>query len=201
MGLHSEKERHLEALEPLDEASCSQAWSRSCSRPAMIVTPGLHLLWCNQEGRRLLDSDRDLAEVGRRLSFSRKTAGFGFAVFLEGLGEEPQAWVLARRDGCDCLIVRAVQISLGQDRAVILAISDTSQARRLWADFGSALDLTCAEANLLKRLVDGATVKEAAIDLGITLETARTHVKRAYAKLGVSSREEMFARISPFRLS
>lgn len=168
----------------------------------MIITPGLHLLWCNQEGRRLLDSDRDLAEVGRRLSFSQKAAAFAFGAFIDGLDDEPRAWVLARRDGCgDCLIVRAVQIALGNARAVILAMSDTSQSRRLWADFGPALDLTCAEANLLKRLVDGATVKEAAIDLRVTLETARTHVKRAYAKLGVSSREEMFARISPFRLS
>ncbi len=168
----------------------------------MIITPGLHLLWCNPEGRRLLDSDQDLAEVGRRLSFSQKSAGFAFGAFLEGLGDEPRAWVLARRDGCgECLIIRAVQFSIGRADAFILAISDTSQSRRLWADFGPALDLTGAEANLLKRLVDGATVKEAALELGVTLETARTHVKRAYAKLDVSSREEMFARISPFRLS
>ena len=49
--------------------------------------------------------------------------------------------------------------------------------------------------------MDGATAAEAASDLGISLETARTHVRRAYAKLNVSSREEMFARISPFRMS
>lgn len=190
-----------EAAADFDEARYSEAWSQNCSRAAMIVTPALHLLWTNAEGRRLLDEDPDLIEDGRRLSFSQRAAAMGFSVFLERLKDDPAAWVLARQEGGSCLIIRAVHIELGQSPAVILAFSDTSMTRRLWADYGPALGLTSAEANLLKRLVDGATASEAASDLGISLETARTHVRRAYAKMGVSSREEMFARISPFRLS
>jgi DNA-binding CsgD family transcriptional regulator len=203
VGLQGTAEaRRFYEIESVNEAACSEAWSRSCSRAAMIITPSLHLLWSNDEGRRLLDIDRDLGEVGGRLSFAQRTGLFAFAAFLENLGDEPRAWVLARRDGGgDCLIIRAVRIALGKADAVILAFSDTAGSRRLWVDFGPALDLTSAETTLLKRLVDGATVTEAAHDLGVTLETARTHVKRAYAKLGVSSREEMFAKISPFRLS
>ncbi len=126
----------------------------------MIITPSLHLLWSNDEGRRLLDIDRDLGEVGGRLSFAQRTGLFAFAAFLENLGDEPRAWVLARRDGGgDCLIIRAVRIALGKADAVILAFSDTAGSRRLWADFGPALDLTSAETTLLKRLVDGARLR------------------------------------------
>nr|WP_312449112.1 helix-turn-helix transcriptional regulator [Brevundimonas naejangsanensis] len=202
MGLHNTAKARPFVLGLIKENDCSEAWSKSCSRAAMIITPSLHLLWCNEEGRRLLDIDQDLGEVGSRLSFSQRTGVFAFAAFLENLGDEPRAWVLARRDGGgNCLIIRAVRITLGDADAFILAFSDTAGSRQLWADFGPALDLTSAETTLLKRLVDGATVTEAARDLGVSLETARTHVKRAYAKLGVSSREEMFAKISPFRMS
>lgn len=202
MGPRGTVEARRFDISPIDESACSEAWSKSCSRAAMIVTPSLHLLWSNEEGQRLLHVDPDLGEVGGRLSFAQRTSLFAFTAFLEDLDDEPKAWVLARRDGGgDCLIIRAVNIALGDADAIILAFSDTAGSRRLWADFGPALDLTSAETTLLKRLVDGATVTEAARDLGVSLETARTHVKRAYAKLGVSSREEMFAKISPFRLS
>ena len=202
VGLHNTAKARPFVFGLIKENDCSEAWSKSCSRAAMIITPSLHLLWCNEEGRRLLDIDQYLGEVGSRLIFSQRTGVFAFAAFLENLGDEPRAWVLARRDGGGtCLIIRAVRITLGDADAFILAFSDTAGSRQLWADFGPALDLTSAEATLLKRLVDGATVTEAARDLGVSLETARTHVKRAYAKLGVSSREEMFAKISPFRMS
>lgn len=74
MGLQGTAEaRRFYEIESVNEAACSEAWSRSCSRAAMIITPSLHLLWSNDEGRRLLDIDRDLGEVGGRLSFAQRT--------------------------------------------------------------------------------------------------------------------------------
>ena len=83
------------------------------------------------------------------------------------------------------MIIRAVRIALGKADAVILAFSDTAGSRRLWADFGPALDLTSAETTLLKRLVDGATVTEAAHDLGVTLETAPGLIARGASMIAV----------------
>jgi DNA-binding CsgD family transcriptional regulator len=44
----------------------------------------------------------------------------------------------------------------------------------------------------------GRTAEEASHELGVSLETVRTHIKRAYAKLGVCSREGFFHRLTPF---
>ena len=183
------------------EADYAEAWGQTCRRAAMIVTPSLHILWTNDEGRRLIDSDSDLIVDGYRLSFSQRANDVRFANFIENLGDDPAAWVLARQDGTSCLIIRVVRIELGASQGLVLAFSDTSETRKLWADFSGALGLTVAEGNILRRLVDGESVVNVAADLGISVETARTHVKRSYAKLGVGNREEMFARISPFRMN
>jgi len=46
------------------------------------------------------------------------------------------------------------------------------------------------ENRLLRALAEGASVKEAAAALGVTHASARTYVRRIYAKLGVRSRTE-----------
>ncbi len=51
--------------------------------------------------------------------------------------------------------------------------------------------LTRAESRMVARLVDGATVVDTACELGISLNTARTHLKRAMAKAGVSRQAEL----------
>jgi DNA-binding NarL/FixJ family response regulator len=50
--------------------------------------------------------------------------------------------------------------------------------------------LTSKEREVLAAVADGATVGEAAQRLGITRNTAATHVKRIYSKLSISSRAE-----------
>lgn len=54
-----------------------------------------------------------------------------------------------------------------------------------------ALALTRAQLRVTQRLVVGATVEEAARDLGVSRETVRTHVKAIYEKLGIASRGEL----------
>lgn len=96
--------------------------------------------------------------------------------------------------------MRVTKVLLNSNEAFVIAFSDTRGVERIWAKFGPALGLTAAEESILKRLVDGANVEAAALALGVSVATARTHIKRAYGKLGVSSREEMFAELLPFRL-
>lgn len=61
-----------------------------------------------------------------------------------------------------------------------------------------AFRLTRSEENVLKKMVRGQTVEKIASNSKTSRETVRTHVRRAYSKLNVSSREELFRRIRPF---
>lgn len=63
---------------------------------------------------------------------------------------------------------------------------------------GDAYDLTRSEEAVLQQMVRGHTVEAIAKTSKTSPETIRTHVRRAYSKMGVSSREEMFRRIRPF---
>lgn len=55
----------------------------------------------------------------------------------------------------------------------------------------SETELTTREHQILNELVSGATTVDAAKTLGISENTARTHVKNIYRKLQVSSRVEL----------
>jgi DNA-binding CsgD family transcriptional regulator len=55
------------------------------------------------------------------------------------------------------------------------------------------LDLTPAEALLARAIAGGRTLAEAARDAGICPATARTHLKRIFAKSGVSRQAELVA--------
>jgi DNA-binding CsgD family transcriptional regulator len=54
---------------------------------------------------------------------------------------------------------------------------------------------TNAEARLVVALVDGASLREAAAALGVRYETARTTLKSAFGKLGVTSQARLIARV------
>jgi DNA-binding NarL/FixJ family response regulator len=70
---------------------------------------------------------------------------------------------------------------------------DPAVARQLVSAFGAAPrepELTPRELDVLRLLADGQPNKAIAATLGITERTARTHVSRILAKLGLSSRTQ-----------
>lgn len=58
-------------------------------------------------------------------------------------------------------------------------------------DLSAAFGLTRAERRLLSQLLSERPIEEMAVVLGISAETVRTHRKRIFAKVGVSSRSEL----------
>ena len=55
--------------------------------------------------------------------------------------------------------------------------------------------LTPTEVRLALRLSTGASLRDVATELGMSYETARTHLKRIYEKLGVRRQNELVAKI------
>jgi DNA-binding CsgD family transcriptional regulator len=109
--------------------------------------------------------------------------------------------VLETGDG-SFLLLRCQRIRHeGESPLVSCAIfSEHRRGSSVWADFGGLFGLTAAEAGLARRLADGELLTNVAMDLGITQETAKTHLRRIYAKIGVSRREEFYAKLLPFRV-
>jgi DNA-binding CsgD family transcriptional regulator len=68
-----------------------------------------------------------------------------------------------------------------------------------WSEMLAAhFQLTPKQTHVLIRMVSGESGEDIAKAMRISVETVRTHVRDVYAKMRVSSREELFVRVRPF---
>ena len=70
-----------------------------------------------------------------------------------------------------------------------------AQSRELTLALQSAFGLTRAEARVVARLARGLSPREIASELGVSVETVRSHLKRSYAKVGVRGQAELVASV------
>ena len=78
---------------------------------------------------------------------------------------------------------------VGQLERALRLVVDLSGARPVVTD-----ELTAREQEVLGLLPTGLSAREIADELGISRDTVKTHTKRIYQKLGVSSRPSAVAR-------
>ena len=94
------------------------------------------------------------------------------------------------------VVVTPVRCRGGADRwpsavAAVITKDIEQSASVLAPNLATAFKLTPGETRLAELIADGLGVQEAAEALGITRNTARTHMKRIYAKAGVHSQADL----------
>jgi DNA-binding CsgD family transcriptional regulator len=62
--------------------------------------------------------------------------------------------------------------------------------KRLW-------DLSSAEVKIVDFIFRGVAAQDIAEELGVSVDTVRTHIRHIYAKTGVKSREALFSELGP----
>jgi DNA-binding CsgD family transcriptional regulator len=164
----------------------------------MMVGLELDLLWSNAAALALMSRRGPISQGDNRLVLSQRRQEDSLRSFLATLGDAAGVWVLQAEEAW---IVRAEPIAPADMPPVwLLAWKAMKDADRyLWADIGEHLRLTPSETRVLLRLLDGSTVEQASGELSVSIQTTRTHVRRIYAKLGVRSREQLFAIALPYR--
>lgn len=76
--------------------------------------------------------------------------------------------------------------------AAVIYVSDTHSTGKQSAQrFSEVFRLSPSEAALASRLVDGHTLSEAAVELGLSEQTARTYSKHIFAKTGTRRQAEL----------
>ncbi len=170
----------------------------TCRAAEMLVSVELELLWSNAAALALMSRRGPVSLSDNRMILTQRRYEDSLRGFLAGLEEGSGVWALP---GEQAWLVRAEAIAPADAQpAWLLTWQAMVQTDRyLWADVGLHLKLTPSETRILRSLVDGATVDETAGQLSISVQTARTHVRRIYAKLGVSNREQLFAAVLPYR--
>ena len=87
------------------------------------------------------------------------------------------------------LIVCALLFFYVRHRLIVTGIVGTAESN----DALSKMDLTVRERAIVSLLVRGESYKGIAYELGISIATVKTHMNKAYAKLGVQSRSRLQA--------
>jgi len=156
----------------------------------MMVGADLELLWTSAAALAQASLPGPFSLSNDRLILPQRRQEEGLRAFLAGLDDGVAVWAL-EADGR--WLVRAETIAPAEaPRAWMLTWQAMDRADRyLWADVGLALRLTPSETRILHSLLNGQTVDHTADRLAVSVQTARTHVRRIYAKLGVNSRLQL----------
>lgn len=179
-------------------------WSLWGSMPLLLVTRRLKVVDQNPAAGALLEHGGDLQIVAGHLAFVEKVRTSAFQAFVNGLADQPRGWAYRRACGA-FIMVRADPLpgapgEVDGDLIALTIYPSDPEERYVWADFAPHFDLTRSEAVVVKRLVAGQPASVVAEELGLSIETVRTHIRRIYNKLEISSREQLFAIAGQFRL-
>jgi len=174
-------------------------WVEDEDRAHILVDAALHVCWMNPAAERLMSRPNSVLIRNGHIRSRENRFDRQLRELVEDAGGEVSVCCLHDPKSGENLLLSARRLAPPFDAfvglTVALAIEDFEF--RL-ADLHAAFGLTHAEIRVAHLLLSGHTAEETSLDLGVTLETIRTHIKRAYAKLAVSSREAFFHKLAPF---
>jgi len=101
--------------------------------------------------------------------------------------------------GPSALLIDAFALGEEADSPVALLVRDLRGSAEIeCADLESMFGVTPGEHQVIIQLVKGYSSREIAEQFGKSILTVRTHVKRAYGKIGVKTRGQLFAKLLPY---
>lgn len=179
----------------------SEALDRLATGVALLDSAGM-VLAANASAERLLTGESEIRIEGGRLVAGRPQLERRLAAALARLGaphgeRSRPAEVLRLPIGSaePCLELLLLPV-LGSDyrtgsAAVVFVYDPRGGASAPAALLEELYGLTPAESRLVGRILLGRTLEEAARDLGIRHETARTHLKRIFQKVGTTRQADL----------
>lgn len=177
------------------------AWLANATTAVVLVLTDLSVVWANPRAAQLEEQGLIRLTAGY-LSFQDAATTSGLLSFVKRTTLGPAAWVAEEVEGGHLIVRGEASEPAGWPGGVALTFRITSSPDDyvLWADMQAPLGLTKAEIVIVKRLISGDRAEDIAADTPVTLETVRTHIRRIYLKLNVGTREQLFAKILPFRI-
>ena len=184
---------------------------------SFLVAPSGRLLFHNCAAERILrNRDGLMARNGFLVAASRNVTAelkrlIELAVGCKSNGdngENGKNLVIMREPGslplvCALFAVRGAGLNDKGDNDVAVAIIvkdlDNGNSGSL-SDFASAFQLTKAEVRLIGGLNEGNGLFETAQHLGISNNTARTHMRNIYSKVGINRQADVVRLLEKFNL-
>ena len=174
----------------------AELWLEAEPTPRLVVDWGLAVVWRNAAADAFLSSGRVVHARDGTLSSSDRSASVQIQSIIWNVkGDRPISAVIGQPDHRGILITgtllrRAERVCVG---LVIREID--ADLRYELPDLEPVFGLTPSEQEIIGLLLAGMSSAEIARKLDKSILTVRTHVKRAYGKLAISSKEQLFAKL------
>jgi DNA-binding CsgD family transcriptional regulator len=185
-------------METSDKIATERTWAADWlelqGQAVMVVDQTLRIVWRTSGTFPILDGDGPLLEREGRLQGANRLRQAQLTQLIERTAQPSGAVDLFDHSDPARRVVLHIRVLEGPEPRYALSFR-VERAEPKLLDLGAAYGLTGAEQQVVSRLFRGRTPIDIAEDLGVTLLTARTHMKRAYSKLGVHSKEQLFARL------
>ena len=190
-------------MSPERAALCLRSWAEVEQTPRVIVDQRLHLGWANRSARNFLEARRDI-EVREGILAARSARNqMALMDFVEGTGAVLSSFCFPSEDGDGHMLFRAIEVQ--RDREVrylgLIFYRSGSEFQTRYADLDKVFNLTGTEHRVLQRVLEGKTADEVATEFGVSIETTRSHIRQIYTKVDVTSREGLFSRARPYRIT
>ena len=158
-----------------------------------------HVLDCDVQGAKLLADSSILRQgQGGRLIGGSPALDREIAAAVKALANDPRgrprAVILNRDPWVDMLLVpvHRKSIATALEPALIAYVhGDSWSAADRCDQIAELFELLPSEARLALALSRGMTIAEAAVELGLTIETARNYSKKIYAKVGARGQPDL----------
>jgi DNA-binding CsgD family transcriptional regulator len=190
----------LGSIEPEDWL---RSWGALDGRARLVIDEERTVLAADQNAKAALRAAQGLRLCNRQVEPSDNAYLAAFEEFIGDSRAGMQVFYLPRKDGDGHFILQAVKIAERQAKSVFaVAIRSTDSGfKPRWADLTRVFNLTPAEDHVVKLLLGGLSAEQIAERNCLSIDTIRTHVRHAYDKLYVSSREQLWYRLAPYRLN
>jgi len=174
----------------------AELWLRFEPTARLVVDWSLSVLWSNAAADALLRANK-LLRIRERLLVSpdRQVTNQIQSIIWNTKVERPTSTVVGRPDD-GALLITGMSLNGPASAGVGLIVREieVDQSVEL-PDLEPVFGLTAAEQAIVGLLLAGLSSGEIAAKQDKSILTVRTHVKRAYAKLGISSKEQLFAKL------
>lgn len=177
------------------------AWFEGWSASVMLLTEDGFVTAANAQARRLFEESMDFRLTEGRLSFHNRVYAAAFRTFLSSLSDQPKIWSLPHSSDSGFWVLRAQKLNPRPETTLIgLMLNCTAEPnQKIWANLSTPFGLTRSEDRVARRLFDGFSALEISEEMAISVETARTYIRRIYAKTGACNREKLLTILAPFQ--
>ncbi len=164
----------------------------------MVVGRDLAVLAVNGRAAGILEANGALGVRDGQLSAKDRRSSADLSAMVAGAGLSPSVCALGVAEG-GARLVEAVALDAERAGAVGLVLRDLAAPIEIeCADLEPMFGVTPGEHVVVVQLLKGYSSREIAHASGKSVLTVRTHVKRAYGKIGVKTRGQLFARLLPY---